>query len=239
MDIIQIYKKFPTEASCIEHLEKVKWNNEPTCPYCQSKKQTPAKNESRYHCNNCNTTYSVTVGTIFHNTKLDLQKWFLAISIILNAKKGVAARQLGRDIQVTKDTAWYMGMRIRKAMYNDFKLLSGIIEMDETYVGGKPRKFDHDDNEPLKRGRGTKKTPVVGMVEREGNVRAFVSKKITSSKLAQLVRKNIDVNNSTLITDEFRAYDRMSKILPHLSIDHSKSYCNVFFGSTISRAMGV
>jgi transposase-like protein len=226
MDIIQVYEKFPSEESCIAHLEKVRWNNEPSCPYCKSKKQSPEKNEHRYHCNNCNTTYSVTVGTIFHNTKLDLQKWFLAISIILNAKKGLSARQLGRDIHVTKDTAWYMGMRIRKSMQHDARLLSGIVEMDETYVGGKPRKFDHDDKNPLKRGRGTKKTPVVGMVERNGNVRAFVSKKITSSKLMQLVRKNIDTKHSVLVTDEFSAYKRMEKILPHVSIDHSKSYAD-------------
>lgn len=224
MNIIEIYKRFPTEASCIKHLEKVRWLNKPTCPYCKSQKQTPLKADSRYHCNNCNTSYSVTVGTIFHNTKLDLQKWFLAISIILNAKKGIAARQLGRDLLVTKDTAWYMGMRIRKAMYHDAELLSGIIEMDETYVGGKPRKFDHDQDNPLKRGRGTKKTPIIGMIEREGDVRAFVSQKITSNKLAQLVRKNIDVRHSALVTDEFRAYKRMEKILPHVSIDHTKSY---------------
>lgn len=221
MNIVSVYKIFPSQDSCIEHLEKVRWNNNPTCPYCKSKNQTPVKNSHRYHCNNCNTSYSVTVGTIFHNTKLDLQKWFLAISIILNAKKGIAARQLGRDLQVTKDTAWYMGMRIRKAMYNDATLLQGIVEMDETYVGGKPRKFDDKDN---KRGRGTKKIPVVGMVERDGSVRAQISKRITAKKLSQLVRKNVDTKNAILITDEFKGYSRMSKILPHLSVDHSKNY---------------
>ncbi len=226
MNIIEIYKKFPTEVNCIEHLEKVRWNNEPTCPYCKSKNQTPLKTSYRYHCNNCNTSYSVTVGTIFHNTKLDFQKWFLAISIILNAKKGISARQLGRDIEVTKDTAWYMGMRIRKAMHHDADLLNGIIEMDETYVGGKPRKSDIDPNNPLKRGRGTKKTPVVGIVERGGNVRAFVSNRIDSQKLMQLVRKNVDIKLSALVTDEYMAYKRMSKILPHVSIDHSKTYVN-------------
>jgi transposase-like protein len=164
------------------------------------------------------------VQTIFHNTKLDLQKWFLAISIILNAKKGIAARQLGRDLQVTKDTAWYMGMRIRKAMSHDARLLKGIVEMDETYVGGKPRRFDRDPRNPLKRGRGTRKTPVVGMVERNGNMKAFVSEKVNSSRLEQLVRRHVDRENSILITDEFRGYSRMDKILPHLSVDHSKTY---------------
>ena len=109
-------------------------------------------------------------------TKLDLQKWFLGISLILNAKKGISARQLARDLLVNKNTAWYMAMRIRRAMIEDRELMSGFVEMDETYIGGKPRKGD----EPSKRGRGTKKTPVVGMVERGGKVYAKVQKKLDS-----------------------------------------------------------
>ena len=96
--------------------------------------------EMRHHCNNCKTSFSVTVGTIFHHTHLPLQKWFLALSLILNAKKGISSRQLARDIEVTKDTAWLMQMRIRDAMIEQGELLSGIVEMDETYIGGKPRK---------------------------------------------------------------------------------------------------
>src|SRR5208282_2555444 len=103
MNITRIYQLFPTESDCIRHLEKVRWKGKPVCPYCQSIRTTAAPNEQRHHCNNCNTTFSVTVGTIFHHTHLPLQKWFLAISIILNAKKGIAARQLGRDLEVTKN----------------------------------------------------------------------------------------------------------------------------------------
>ncbi len=162
MDIVKIYKLFPTQKECMIYLEKVLWNNEPTCPYCKSKNTTPMPKEHRYHCNNCNTSYSVTVGTIFHKTKLDLQKWFLGISLVLNAKKGISARQLARDLDVNKNTAWYMGMRIRRAMIENLEFMSGLVEIDETYVGGKPRKG----GEPFNRGRRTKETPVVGMVER-------------------------------------------------------------------------
>ena len=77
MNIVEIYKKFPTHEDCLAYLEKVRWNNVPTCPYCNSTNSTSFKKENRHHCNNCNTSYSVTVGTIFHKTKLDLQKWFL------------------------------------------------------------------------------------------------------------------------------------------------------------------
>ena len=139
MNIIQIYKQFPKHANCLAHLEKVKWNNKPTCPYCKSFHSTKTKEDHRYHCNNCNTTYSVTVRTIFHKTKLDLQKWFLAISLMLNAKKGISARQLARDIEVNKNTAWYILMRLRKAFLESPELLNGIVEADETYIGGKDK----------------------------------------------------------------------------------------------------
>ena len=193
MDIVKVYKDFPTQKDCIAYLEKTRWNNEPICPYCKSKNSTAMKEEQRYHCNNCNTSYSVTVGTIFHKTKLELQKWFLGISLILNAKKGISSRQLARDLDVNKNTAWYMSMRIRRAMLEQRDLMSGFIEMDETYVGGKPRRGD----EPSKRGRGTKKTPVVGMVERGGDVYAKVQKKLDSKTLSRLVRENINIASMT------------------------------------------
>jgi len=137
MNIIQIINKFPNESDCIDHLESVRWNNHPICPYCKSTNQTPMKNSRRYHCNNCNNSFSVTVGTIFHHTHIPIQTWFLAISLILNAKKGLSARQLARDLDINKNTAWRISMKIRDAMVYQGELLSGIVEMDETYVGGK------------------------------------------------------------------------------------------------------
>lgn len=168
MNIVEIFNRFPSQDSCIKHLEKIRWPNGPVCPYCFEEKQiSKQKNESRHHCNSCNTSFSVTVNTIFHDTKVPLQKWFLAIMLMLNAKKGLSAKQIERDINVTYKTAWYMCMRIRRAMLDQKPMLMGIIEMDETYVGGRPRKTN--DKKPTqynKRGRGTKKIPVVGMVER-------------------------------------------------------------------------
>ena len=166
MDITEIFELYPTQADCILHLEDVRWQGNARCPYCQSTNVTPAPKEQRHHCNNCNTTFSVTVGTIFHHTHLPCQKWFLAVSLVLNAKKGLSSRQLSRDLHVNKDTAWRMGMKIREAMreQGQRELLTGLVEMDEAYIGGKPRKGDPGDKP--KRGRGTKKTPVVGMIER-------------------------------------------------------------------------
>lgn len=231
MNIIQVYKRFPTQESCLEYLENIRWEGKPTCPYCQSKNSTLMPKENRYHCNNCNTSYSVTVGTIFHKTHLDLQKWFLAVSLILNAKKGISARQLGRDLEINKNTAWYMAMRIRKAMCERWhrELLQGIIEMDETYIGGKPRKTNHKKpTKPNKRGRGTDKTPVVGMIERNGNIKAMArtDRDLRVKKLKMLIRENIDIDVSTIITDEFRGYMGLSKMVKHATVDHTKCYVN-------------
>jgi len=225
MDIVEIFELFSDQDSCIFYLEKVRWGEKPKCPYCKSSNSTPMPKQKRHHCNSCNISFSVTVGTIFHHTHLPLQKWFLAITLTLNAKKGIAARQLARDIRVNKDTAWRIDMKIRDAMRDrgQRNILTGLIEMDETYIGGKPRKGTGTH----KRGRGTKKIPVVGMVERnKGKVKAEVIKnrKLDRKNLKSLVRKNIDTKNSTLFTDEFRGYLGIKTMMPHKVVDHTKWY---------------
>jgi len=127
---------------------------------------------------------------------------------------------LARDIEVNKDTAWFMGMRIRRAMLEQGDLLRGIVEIDDTYVGGKPRKGDP----PRKRGRGTPKTPVVGIVQRGGNVSATVSHKLTAKRIWNLIRQNVDTENSTIMSDEFGAYRPLSRRMAHQYVDHSVRY---------------
>jgi transposase-like protein len=225
MDIIEIFELFPTQAECIAHLEQVRWQGKPRCPYCGSTNTSPGPEGKRHHCNNCNTKFSVTVGTIFHHTHLPCQKWFLAVALVLNAKKGLSARQLARDLKVNKDTAWRMGMKIRDAMEEPAQkeLLTGLVEMDETYIGGKPRKGG---GEKSFRGRGTKKTPVVGMIERKGKVRAKVvkDKSLSTKRLTSLVRKHIDISNATLITDEYKGYFGIKQLMPHMTVNHKVWY---------------
>jgi len=238
MNLIQIFKQFPTQESCIAHLEKMRWGNTPVCPYCQSTNTNHLVKENRHHCNGCRKSFSVTIGTIFHDTRLPMQKWFLAITLMLNAKKGISSRQLARDLELPVKTAWSMNHRIRKAMKQDDGLLSGIVEMDETYIGGKPRKEakKKDDNDDFTsggssgnpRGRATKKECVVGMIERGGKVKAKNVEKGTlkAKDLKELVRAGVDVNNTTLITDEYRGYMTMRRIINHLQINHSEAYAN-------------
>ena len=137
MNIEQIYRRFPTKTTCVSHLEKVHWNDRPVCPYCGSGRRTPRPVERRYHCNACQTSYSVTVGTIFHRTQLDLQKWYFAVFLILNAKKAISVRRLSQRLHVNKNTAWRMGMEIRKAMAENQQrdLLKMLIEADAPAAG--------------------------------------------------------------------------------------------------------
>ena len=210
MNISHIYEQFPTQESCIQYLEKVRWGDKIHCPYCNS--TNTAKAEHRHRCYICKTSFSVTVGTIFHHTHLPLQKWFLAIVLMLSAKKGISALQLSRDLEVNKNTAWRINMQIRKAMSQteQRQVLQGIVEMDETYIGGKPRKGTRSDrlDGHHKRGRGTKKAPVVGAVEREGNVtaKAVAKDKLKGKDLRAFVRDRVDTEKSALITDSIESF---------------------------------
>ena len=228
MNIVQVFEQFPTQQDCIGHLEQARWQGHPFCPYCGSINTAPCQH--RHRCYDCKTSFSVTVGTIFHKTRLPLQKWFLAITLILNAKKGLSALQLSRDLKVNKNTAWRIAMQIRKAMTQKGQrdLLTGVVEMDETYVGGKPRKGTKGDGPGGKHkpGRGTKKVPVVGAVERGGRVtaKAVAKDKLKGRNLRAFVCQRIDASQASLITDEYKGYLGMSKVIPHAVIKHARWY---------------
>ena len=227
MDLIKVFQRFPDHESCIEHLERVRWPHVPACPLCGAVNVArKAENDriGRWNCHECKSSFNVLSGTIFQKTKIDLQKWFLAISLNLNAKKSLSSHQLARDLDLNHKTAWYMGMRIRRAMVDEGTLLSGIVEADEAYVGGKPRKPNRrDDDKPSTRGRGTDKLPIIGAVERGGRVVAKPSLKVDVAALTSFLNETVD-KASLLMTDAWGGYRQMNRHMRHVTVDHSKQY---------------
>jgi transposase-like protein len=234
MNLLQITKKFPTQKACIEHLEQLRWKGTPVCTFCESEKVSKLKNESRYHCNKCNRSFSVLVGTIFEETRMPLQNWFYSIGLMLNAKKGISAKQLQRDLGLSYKTAWYTLMRIRCALSDNVQFLRGVVQMDEVYVGGKPRKGNIRSkgnvittlDKKNKRGRGTDKVKIVGIAERgkHGKVVAEVMERLTTKNLMALLKKHVSKNDSIVVTDGFKAYKQLEESFNHVTINHSKQF---------------
>ena len=231
MNIVSIYEMFPNEEACITYLEKVRWGGKPVCVYCGAEHKTGKQQaDKRYMCFSCKRNYHVCVGTIFHGTQMPLQKWFIVLSLVLNAKKGISSCQLARDCGLTQRTAWYMVVRIRKAMESEEgKLLQGIVEMDETYIGGKPRKeniqkTEYEKETHNKRGRGTKKKQVIGIVQRKGEVRTEATEDTSRTNISTLIGKYVSWQNSILMTDEARHYNAVGGYMEHKVIKHKERF---------------
>ncbi|MGQ0588436.1 MAG: IS1595 family transposase [Sphingosinicella sp.] len=232
MNLLTIFSRFPDQEACIEFLERVRWGDSPYCPFCGSTtvaRKSESERIGRWNCHGCRSSFNVLSGTIFEKTRLPLQKWFLAIGILVNAKKSVSSCQLARDLDMNQKSAWYMQQRIRAAMLTEEgELLQGIVEADETYIGGKPRRGNRrdDDEGPGKfTGRGTRKTPVIGVVERGGRVVARQSSPGVSSKiLSKFIASNVDRNGTLIITDEFGGYVRLAATMNHAVIRHKERY---------------
>lgn len=235
MNIVEIMNRWPNQETAISHLEKVRWGGRPLCPYCASDKvcvhASKDKSLPRWQCQVCHRAFSATVGTIFHHTHLPLQDWFLAMAIMLNAKKNVSNAQLARDLNLPYKTAWSLALRIRTAMLTDpaqKRLFHGIVEMDETYVGGKPRKGNGATaNRPkAKRGRGTSKMAVVGIVERHGRATAKVFDKaeLGLRGLSAYYKAKVDAGSAIAMTDEYPVYNGFKRFTQHAAVNHQKAY---------------
>lgn len=223
MNLLEITKRYNTQSKCIHYLEYQRWKGKPICPYCGSDHSSPKKSEHRYTCLDCNKSYSVRVGTIFESSKLPLPKWFIAIALIKDAKKGISSLQLARHLEVNKNTAWYVQSRIRKCM-KESVYLSGIVEIDETYVGGSRTNMHRTyiEKHGIYPDGMEHKTPVLGMIERGGRVVLKTIPKANKQTIRPIISEKVD-NQSTLITDGFGPYRTLGKeYQEHVSLNHEK-----------------
>lgn len=235
-NLIQFYQKFGTEEQCQDFIFKSRWANGVTCPKCgEIGVKTYKLASGRYKCASCRSTFTVRTRSVFEDSPVSLQKWLLAIYLCGSYKKGISSIQLGKFIDVTQKTAWFMLQRIRCVYENDsFELLDGEVEMDEAYIGGKDSNKHYSKRLKTLTGKGAQghgsknsKAPVVGMVERGGNLRAIATKDTGSNTLMTLARKHIDIN-ATIYTDEHMPYRTLPKLgFKHESVNHGvKEFVN-------------
>lgn len=241
LSLIDVTTQFATEEQCVEYLEKMRWPDGVECVACESKriskfttKESTAKRKNKktgivtervvparhlYQCLECGRQFSASVGTIFNDTHLPLQKWFLATALMLNAKKGLSAKQMERDLDVNYRTAWYLCHRLRKAMEGSAPtIFKGTVEADATFVGGKL--------DPRSKRSKMGKQAVFGMVQR--GTEGKTSKVFAAPVLCEIKRQVMPIinervaPNATIYTDDHNAYRKLGKTHKHEITVHSK-----------------
>lgn len=218
LNLANFYKQFPDEKACLAYLEKMRWPQGVACPHCGSVKTYKFKDGLLFKCGEkeCRKQFTAKVGTIFTDTHIALQKWFLAIYLLTSRKKGTSSVQLAKDLEITQKSAWFMLQRIRYAMkYSLDKPLDGTIEADETYIGGKTADS---------RGRFHNKVAVIGMVEKRKNTGRIVTEvtKHADATVAMPFIRAMAKQNSTIHTDESAIYHRLGREYPHKYVTHKK-----------------
>lgn len=218
--LADLFLAFPTEESCIDYLEKTRWTNGVISPFDSTSKVYNYGN-GKYRCKNTGKNFNVKTGTLFEATKLPLKKWFIAIWLESSHKKGISSIQLSKDIGVTQKTAWFMLQRIRECFFSENQSkLDGDVELDETFVGGKNKNRHRNKKVKNSQGRSFKdKTPVLGMLQRGGNVVCRVVKSTSKKHLTAPILRTVK-RTSTLYTDEWCGYDTVGKVYTRNIVDH-------------------
>lgn len=234
--IIDLIRKFPTEQSCIDYLEGIRWNDIVVSPFDNTSTVYKCK-DNKYRCRNTGKYFNAKTNTIFEGSKISLQTWFMAIYLFTSHKRGISSYQLASDLNITQKSAWFMLQRIRFATeHNSFnRELTGVVQCDETFVGGKNKNRHRDKKVPMSQGRSFKdKTPVFGAIEKGGLLIAKVIPNTSRNAIQPLVHKYVS-KDAILMTDEWKAYKGLERYYTHSFVDHGrKQYAD---GDTTTNAI--
>jgi transposase-like protein len=213
---------FQDPQTAIDHFKAIRWSGGVTCPYCDHDKAYKLKRKNMFRCADCKRNFSVTVGTIFEDTKLPLRIWFGAIWLITNHPKGIASTTLAKDLGITQKSAWFVLHRLRHAARTrSFKKpLTGIVEADETYVGGKA--INKHRGRSGTKGGSSDKTPVMGVVERGGDTIAKVLPIANKVTMHSFLRETVSRDAEMLVTDSHPVYQKPMGYARHEIVNHQQ-----------------
>lgn len=228
--LLDAIKYFSDPDTCTTFMAQLRWPEGVTCPHCQGKAVSYLSTRRKWKCMNkeCHKQFSVKVGTIMEDSPIGLDKWLAAIWMIANAKNGISSYEIHRGLGITQKSAWFLLHRIRLAMQTGtFQKLSGEVEADETFIGGKARNMHKSKREKIMKGRGSiGKVAVMGLLERHGGeVRTRVIHNTKRETLHQAVHNYVE-KGSELFTDAFRSYQGLNAEYIHQVIDHAEKYVN-------------
>ena len=215
MNLIALMEQFASDDRCREYLEELRWPEGVECPRCKSKSISRIHERRQFDCDSCRYQFSATAGTIFHDSHLPLFKWFAAVYLMIESRKGMSANQLKRTLKVAYKTAWYLCHRIRAAMKDaNPKPLSGTVEADETWIGGKRKHVG--------RGYTENKTMVLAALQRGGGIRLKVEKARDRKTLHRFLRETTAPDTANIYTDDWEAYKGIGDHdTNHESVNHS------------------
>jgi transposase-like protein len=215
----KLFETFPDAESARIYLEGRMWPNGVKCPTCKSGERITTRKDGFYRCNACKLDFTVRTGTIFERSHVPLHKWLYAMYLLVTARKGISSMQLAKEIGITQKSAWFVLHRLREACGNDNAKLSGLIEIDETFIGGK--EINKHESKKLKAGRGqVGKQAVLGMRERGGKTLAMLIESPSMQEIQGAIFARVKFG-STLMTDEHRAYEGLDGALYHQeSVNH-------------------
>ena len=221
ISVFDFFQMFPDADSAQEYIEMVRWGGNVCCPHCDGDRVTKLKRKGYYLCNDCRDKFTVRTGTVFQRSHIPLNKWLYAIYVLETSRKGISSVQLAKEVGITQKSAWFMLHRLREACDVEVAPLSGEVEIDETWIGGRKSRMHYERKKKLPPGPYGGKVPVLGLREREsGRVIAYPIENTGIDTLSVNVLANVE-EGSTVFTDDHKGYNRLNNWYDHRSVNHT------------------